>query len=63
MCVCLAVRRGGVQGGGAPQGGHAALGPGVEWRLGSGRLKEPTMSLYTPQQSARWSVQIINRDL
>lgn len=61
--VCSAMRRGGVQWEGAPQGGQAAQGPGVEWRLGSGRLKEPTMSLYTPQQSARWSVQIINRDL
>ena len=67
--VCLSVyvrfllRRGGVPGGGAPQGGQAAQGPVVEWRLGSGRLREPTMSLFTPQQSARWSVQIINRDL
>lgn len=60
VCVCVSVT---VRRGRAPQDRKAAQGHGVQWRLGSGRLKEPTMSRYTPQQSAQWSVQIINRDL
>lgn len=46
MCVCVCdvgCEKGGFQRGGAPQGGYAAQGPGVEWRLRSGRLKKPTM--------------------
>lgn len=46
MCVCVCdvgCEKWGFQRGGAPQGGYAVQGPGVEWRLRSGRLKKPTM--------------------